>query len=221
MGRRYHPDREIRRRVEEEISRAREVAGRNEWITYVMRDPTERDLNGSPDGAIFYVGQTRDFPSRVVRRFSYADEYARRPRKLTDKRVVLIWRKGSCPRFEVIDRAETHLLSLVSETNAANRLLAAGYKLTNQWKEHRGSTMAVTRHDVPPDRIWPFTIADAIADEITVELVCTDCSIASGPLDLMALVGSMDPVPKTLNDVKRLACDCGRTGGHYVKLRVP
>ncbi len=222
MGQRYHPNRDIRRRVQEEIARTREMARKDEWVTYIMRDPTERDPLGSADGAIFYVGQTRDFPSRVVRRFSYAEEYARRPRKLTDKRVVQIWRKGSCPRFEVVERVATHLQSLVSETNHANRLIAQGYRLTNQWKEHRGATtMEVTRTDVPPDRIWPFTIADAVADEITVELVCTECEVATGPLDLLALSEAMEPKPKTLADLKRLTCRCGKTGGRYVKLSVP
>jgi hypothetical protein len=88
------------------------------------------------------------------------------------------------PRWSVLEEVTTAIDSLVSETNWARELAAKGYPITNQWSEHKGAGR-IGRGDVPPDRMWKFTAADAIGSGLGVVVVDPETG-AEVPVDLTA-----------------------------------
>lgn len=102
-----------------------------EWITYLIRDPRFPDLKGKA-GLPIYVGQTNDFPERVMSRFTKCEKEAiAKGKDCVEARVTELLHLGIVAKYQVIDRQPTRLRSLVSETNMARRAWKAGYKLVN------------------------------------------------------------------------------------------
>ena len=68
---RYQPDpvrRAVLDQIMEETARAKVAQRDGQWITYLIRDPRFPDKRGNA-GTPIYVGQTNDFPGRVLSRF--------------------------------------------------------------------------------------------------------------------------------------------------------
>lgn len=160
--------------------------------TYLIFDPTETNSkHASPYGTPFYVGQGR-FPARAQGHFRGDSGRA------TCKRFRQIYERGRHPLFLEVDRATTHLTSLYSELAWACHLVGLGYELTNGWAEHKNATPLKT---IPVRRVWPFSIADAIADEVRLKIQCKGCGLRS-PLPLNDVTWS-DAPRSHLSDVKK------------------
>jgi hypothetical protein len=74
--------------------------------------------------------------------------------------------KGRSPKLTVRDRQPTAIASLISETNTAKKLLAAGYPLLNKWTEQKFGGLEITRDTVPHEWLWRLTAGDAVGSNI-------------------------------------------------------
>lgn len=166
---RYYQDAEFRAAVDKQFADADLATEPGVWITYAIHDPTRFDhIAGEAAGLIIYVGQSKEYGKRVRKRMRNAGTAVRRPTDRIDGACYDIMCKGMPPRFSVRERAHTAINSLISETNTAKHLLAAGYPLLNQWTEQKFGGMDITRESIPHDWLWPITVSDAIGSAIEV-----------------------------------------------------
>lgn len=194
---RYWQDPEFRSAVDRERARAK-VEGKEEgWVTYAIHDPTTRDHIGEFNTLIVYVGQTKDFASRVDRRLREAGTATRRPTTHVEGLMYDIMRRGGVPRFRVIERAHDAIASFASETNWAQHYIAQGYPLRNKWKEQRQAGEIMTRATIPHKWLWRLAVEDAVEAKFTIvafdkhsgESLKIDLS-AERPKDLLKAVKS-------------------------------
>jgi hypothetical protein len=165
---RYYRDAAFRAAVDEQFSGADAATEPGVWITYAVHDPTRIDhIGGEADGLIIYVGQSKEFRKRIRKRMRDAGTATRRPTDRIDGACYDITSKGPPPRFTVLERTRSAIDSLISETNHAKRLLAAGYPLLNQWTEQKFGGI-VDRHTIPHAWLWPMTASDATGSNIDV-----------------------------------------------------
>jgi hypothetical protein len=102
------------------------------------------------------------------------------------------------PRFVVLERTTTRASALESETKWVQRFLEQGYVLANQWSEHKaGKKKAV----VPSNRLWAFTLAEALADDLKLQIACCRCKTCL-LLPLGTVMGAASPTTK-LQDLRR------------------
>lgn len=165
---RYWQDPDFRIAVDRELARARLEGEQPGWITYAIHDPTAPDHIGEFNTLIVYVGQSKNYASRVDRRLREAGATLRRPTSYVDGLMYEIMRRGGVPRFRVIERANDAIESFVSETNWAQRYIAQGYPLRNKWKEQRQSGEPITRATVPHKWLWRLAVEDAIEARFTI-----------------------------------------------------
>lgn len=199
--------------VRKEIERAAALAEASPYAVYIIFDPSRSDpLGRHPEGTPLYVGQSKDLRDR-------ADSHMRdggggtgdssikagRLKEIMDQFVV--------PVFRIVDTAPTHLTSLIAETVWARRYVWLGYELANQWPEHRSTERPQGLASLPPKRLRRLTAAEAIEDEVTVELSCRTCGVF-GAVHLTTL----EPLAK-LGSVVETKCE--RCGGLFVRLRRP
>lgn len=212
-------DRERRQSIRAEIEQAKSVT-KPGWTTYEIRDPSQRDKAGHPDGPPAYVGVTNNFGRRVDQRMKSSGRRTGGKDNI-DRLLNGVMRRGAIPRFCPIEQTATRLDSLVSETNCARRLINEGYRLANQWAEHKCGGPDLGRSDVPHQRLWEFMIVEAIGSDITVALRCKPCGIDI-KLDWQCITDQPEP-PKRLRDIRdSLSCpSCGAKSGRYAKLVVP
>ena len=180
MGR-YHADPELRRvqsLIEQEVERARLADAGDDWITYLIRDPTRPDHRGNVDGTPIYVGQTKEFAHRVRTRFVTCEKYSKRNVDSVERRVADLLHRGVVAHYDVLDRQSTRLASLVSETNWARKCCQRGYNIANKLELQRQAGPPITRRDIPHSWLWPFSLDEAIADGIKGQITCASCQAA-------------------------------------------
>jgi hypothetical protein len=166
---RYYRDPIFRAAVDEQFSLASAVTRPGFWITYAIHDPTTIDhIEDRPEGLIRYVGQSKQFATRVHDRMDSAGRAVKRPTDKIDGLLYDIMSRGPAPRWSILEEVQTAIDSLVSETNWTIRLRAKGYPLVNQWTEHKLGTLEIDRYAVEHKRLWPITTADAIGSGIDV-----------------------------------------------------
>lgn len=169
---RYWQDPQFRAAVDREKARAKIEGGQTGWITYAIHDPTTPDHIGDFNTLIVYVGQSKDFATRVDRRLREAGTATRRPTSYVEGLMYDIMRRGGVPRFRIIERVDDAVASFVSETNWAQRYIAQGYPLRNKWKEQRQPGEMMTRETVPQQWLWRLAVEDALEGNFTI--VATD-----------------------------------------------
>lgn len=165
---RYWQDAPFRGAIDREKARARLDGGQPGWITYAIHDPTTPDHIGEFNTLIIYIGQTKEYASRVDRRLREAGTATRRPTSYVEGLMYDIMRRGGVPRFRVIERADDAIASFVSETNWAQQYIAQGYPLRNKWKEQSLPSEAMTRATVPHKWLWRLAVEDAIEAGFTI-----------------------------------------------------
>jgi hypothetical protein len=159
-----------------ETARAKEAQRPNYWVTYLIRDPRYADKRGNP-GTPIYVGQTNDFPTRVLSRFMKCEkEAAARGPDCIARRVADLLHMSTVPRYQVLEYQPTHLTSLISETNWARKCWNAGYDIANRAELQNGGGPPIGRGDALQSWLLKFTVAEAIADDIRVSIACRGCS---------------------------------------------
>ena len=186
-------------KVVAETGRAKQQQRDGEWITYLIRDPRFEDKKGKP-GLPVYIGQTNDFPERVMSRFTKCEKEAiEKGVDCIEARVAELLHLGLIARYQVIDRQPTRLSSLVSETNMARRAWNAGYKLLNRKRLQNCGGEDITSKMIPESWLLEFTLAEGLQDDLVMELHCPSCrqSIAL-PL---AYFASRDEPPKTIRAI--------------------
>lgn len=191
-----------------EVLLAAEAQRLGGWITYLIRDPRFPDLRGNTAGTPIYIGQTKQFPVRVMRRFMTCERKAT-IKDSVSRRVADLLHADVVVRYEVLERTPTHLSSLVSETNWVKRCRNAGYDLCNEWAEQRVGGALIDRHGVPSSRLHQFRIADAITDDVEVQVRCKSCRFFFC-VDLDRILASPNP-PITLGGVIRTVSGMGCT----------
>jgi hypothetical protein len=208
-----------------EIEGAFEQQRQGGWITYLIRDPSRPDLKGNPAGWPIYIGQTKQFGVRVRGRFMECERNAT-VRDTIERRVADCLHQGVVVHYEVLERVATRLQSLLSETNWVKRCRNRGYGLVNQWAEQKTGGDLLGPDQIPAQRIWPFTLGEAVEDGIDLELRCRRCDL-SHTFDLSRLCDLPAP-PRTLADVRDnqeiaegICTLCGGERTRYVKLHVP
>jgi len=166
---RYYRDAEFKRQVDEQFALADAVTRRGIWITYAIHDPTRMDASeGRPHGLIVYVGQSKQFSTRVRDRMSTGGRAVKRPTDKIDGLLYDIMARGPAPRWSVLEEVDSAIESLVSETNWTIRLRAKGCPLVNQWAEHKLGALEIDRYAVDHKRLWPITATDALGSAIDV-----------------------------------------------------
>ena len=206
------------------IAGARAAEREGGWITYLARDPRKPDLRGNPGWPI-YVGQSKEFGKRVRNHLRTSEKLAQAHDSVR-KRIREILHEGHVPIFEVLDRQPTRLDSLVSETNFARACRRRGYQIANLRRLQNVAGPPVTRQDIPVDWLWEFSLEEANADGIDVEIICGRCC---GTLSIgLARFLSTGAPPKDLRAIKDSplwlveACTfCGQRGSRAVRLLVP
>ena len=143
---------------------------------YAIRDPSQVDHRGHPDGPRFYVGQSKQLGLR-------ADANMKEGGRATSggsqkaSRIYKIMKQGLLPKFEILESTPTHLRSLISETLWARRSNWLGYNLENKWAEHQGAEAPNGLRSVPRERTLEFTVAEALEDGLSVMLRCKPCGL--------------------------------------------
>lgn len=167
---RYYREPDFRLQVDEQLALAKAATVPGSWITYAIHDPSAPDhIDNRPQGIIRYVGQSKQFHIRVKDRMASAGRAIKRPSDHIDGLLYEIMaRGGPAPKWTILERVQTAIDSLVSETNWTTRLRARGYPLVNRWSEQRLGTLDIDRYGVPEKRLWALTAADAIGSDIDV-----------------------------------------------------
>lgn len=141
-----------------ETARAKDAQRDGQWITYLIRDPRNPDKKGNP-GTPIYVGQTDDFPGRVLSRFMKCEKEAlAKGKDCIERRVAELLHLGVVVRYQVLDYQPTRLASLISETNWARRCWNAGYDLANRAELQNSGGPPIGREDIPLGWIDKFKI---------------------------------------------------------------
>lgn len=198
--------RELQAKIRAEVRRIAALA-KDGYVIYAVRDPTLIDvIRGHPDGPAVYVGQTRELRTRADNHMrdgggGSMDSGCKTGRL---KQIIDQWR---VPKFEILDTAPTHLTSLIAETVWARRYVWLGYELANRWAEHRTKERPAGLASVPPERLWDFTAANALEDEVRLTLKCR-------PGDVQDDVDLSKRAPTVLlKSVRSLKLECGLCGG--------
>ena len=159
-----------------ETARAKEAQRDGQWITYLIRDPRYPDKRGNP-GTPIYVGQTNDFPGRVLSRFMKCEkEAAGKGTDCIERRVADLLHLHVVATYQVLEYQPTHLTSLISETNWARKCWNAGYDLANRAELQNAGGPPIGRADAPRSWLLKFSLAEAIADDIRVSISCGACN---------------------------------------------
>jgi hypothetical protein len=159
-----------------ETARAKEAQRDGEWITYLIRDPRYPDKRGNP-GTPIYVGQTNDFPERVLSRFMKCEkEAAAKGTDCVERRIADLLHLNIVPSYQVLEYRPTHLTSLVSETNWARKCWNAGYEIANRAELQNAGGPPIGRRDALRSWLLKFSLAEAVADDVRVSISCGACS---------------------------------------------
>lgn len=208
--------------IDAEVQRAADAQRDGEWITYLIRDPRTPDKLGNTAGTPIYVGQTKDFRTRVRSRFDRCEKAATQ-KDTIEKRIADLLHAGFVARYEVLELSPTRLTSLVSETNWARRCVARGYDIANRLAEQRTAGPPIARSDVPRSWVWPFLLSEAIEDGVGIVLQCDACGLRL-PLPLGHFQRMKQP-PGSLFQVRTdpmwrtTPCTgCGETGTRRISL---
>ena len=205
-----------------EVARAADAQRNGQWITYLIRDPRYPDNRGN-EGIPIYVGQTNDFPARVLSRFNKCEKEAvEKGKDCVEKRVADLLHLEIVPTYQVLDYQPTRLGSLVSETNWARKCWNAGYQLANLKRLQNEGGDPIDRSQVPKEWLWEFSLEEAIADDIWTALVCNACGDEL-PIPLLT-VAERESRPRKLGDMRRAleaeACfACQIKGKRRLKLK--
>jgi hypothetical protein len=215
---RYETDprlREFKAKVASEIQRVATHAEGGGFVIYAIRDPTLKDgRRMHPDGPPIYVGQTKQFSVR-------ADDHMRDGGKGKSStrckagRLKKILDQWQVPKFEILDTAPTHLTSLIAETVWARRFVWFGYELANRWPEHQTREAPRGLESVPLKRLGNLTVAEALVDEVGVQVGCAKCGTLQA-LDLETLRPEI-----TLKLIKSLQATCPTCRGPYISFVRP
>lgn len=200
--------------MQAEVLAAAEAEKLGGWITYLIRDPREPDHRGNQAGTPIYIGQTKEFAKRVLNRFMTSEKRAKAHDSI-ERRVSDLLHQDVVVRYEVLERVATRLTSLVSETNWIKRCRNAGYDLCNNLQEQRFGGALINRHDIPAERLLPFTVEEAVQDKVDVLITCSGCD-----LDMTVDLGRSQTwamVPSNIGEIKRelggqqcSVCGCGK-----------
>lgn len=159
-----------------ETDRAREAQHDGEWITYLIRDPRYADKRGN-SGRPIYVGQTNDFPGRVLSRFMKCEkEAAAKGTDCIERRIADLLHRNIVASYQVLEYQPTRLTSLISETNWARKCWNAGYDLANRAELQNVAGPPIGRGDALRSWLLQFSLAEAIADDVRVSICCGACS---------------------------------------------
>lgn len=201
-----------------ETARAKEAQRDGQWITYLIRDPRNPDKRGNP-GTPIYVGQTEDFPGRVLTRFMSCEKEAiAKGKDCVERRVADLLHLGIVARYQVLDYQPTRLASLVSETNWARRCWNAGYDLANRAELQNSGGPPIWPADIPLSWIDKFSVRQAIADSINFSLFCGACGESlSIPLEAIELDSPATTVGQLAKLLRLEPCTfCGISGKRRV-----
>lgn len=201
-----------------ETARAKEAQRDGQWITYLIRDPRHPDRKGNP-GIPIYVGQTDDFPERVLSRFMKCEKEAlERGTDCIERRVADLLHDGVVATYQVLDYQPTRLSSLVSETNWARKCWNAGYNLANRAELQNGGGPPIGRGDIPLGWIDKFSVGQAIADALQMSVSCGACRESlSIPLEAIELERPATTIGQLAKLLRSEQCTfCGVAGKRRV-----
>jgi hypothetical protein len=158
-----------------ETARAKDAQREGQWITYLIRDPRHPDKRGNL-GTPIYVGQTNDFPERVLSRFMKCErEAVGKGTDCIERRVAGLLHFGIVATYQVLEYQPTRLASLISETNWARRCWNAGYDLANRAELQNAGGPPIGRSDALRSWLLKFSIGEAVADGVRVSISCRGC----------------------------------------------
>ena len=204
-----------------ETARAKDAQVDGQWVTYLIRDPRYPDQRGNP-GTPIYVGQTNDFPGRVLSRFMKCEkEAAEKGNDCIERRVADLLHVNIVATYQVLEYQPTHLSSLISETNWARRCWNAGYDLANRAELQNTGGPPISRADALRSWLLKFTLAEAIADDVRISIQCGGCSQALAvPLAEIPQLSKPATTIGQLGKVWRAAqCTfCGAAGKRRVRI---
>lgn len=158
-----------------ETARAKDAQRDGLWITYLIRDPRHPDKRGNA-GTPIYVGQTDDFPGRVLSRFMKCEKEAiDKGHDCIERRIADLLHSNVVATYQVLEYRPTRLTSLISETNWARKCWSAGYDLANRAELQNAGGPPIGRGDALRSWLLKFSLAEAIADDIKVSIACGAC----------------------------------------------
>jgi hypothetical protein len=206
-----------------ETARAKEAQRDGEWITYLIRDPRYQDRRGNA-GTPIYVGQTNDFPGRILSRFMKCEkEAAGRANDRIERRVADLLHLNVVATYHVLDYQPTRLASLISETNWARKCWNAGYDLANRAELQNARGPPICRSDAPRSWLLKFSLAEAIADNLRIAISCEACrqTLAIPLVDIPELDRRATSIGQLVNLWRSTECTfCGIVGKRRVRIGV-
>jgi hypothetical protein len=159
---------------EQALAAARSAQGAK-YVVYAMIDPRQADPHGEYPGRPIYVGEARDVSMRVRDHYRRARDPGLRAGTIAHAiRAMMV--AGTLPAFVILERFETKFAAAEAETPWAQRLLAKGHLLKNQWLEQRRL--------MPDDEVqryillkrWGLSVQDAIEADLRISVRCrNDC----------------------------------------------
>jgi hypothetical protein len=171
-----------------------------------------------------YIGQTNDFPERVLSRFMKCEKEAlERGVDCIQRRISDLLHLNIVAAYQVLEYLPTRLTSLVSETNWARKCWNAGYDLANRAELQNAGGPPISRSDVPRSWLLKFSLAEAIVDDFRVSISCGVCGqVLAIPL---AQIPELEKPATTIGQLVNLwrsnECTfCGTVGERRVRVWV-
>lgn len=206
-----------------ETARAKEAQRDGQWITYLIRDPRNSDKRGNP-GTPIYVGQTNDFPGRVLSRFMKCEkEAAEKGTDCIERRIAELLHSDVVATYQVLEYQPTRLTSLISETNWARKCWNAGYDIANRAELQNAGGRPIGRADALRNWLLKFNVAEALADGFRVSISCGACNEVL-PIPL-AQISELEKPATTIGQLAKLwrseECTlCWTVGKRWVRVAV-
>ena len=207
--------RDFQAKIKAEVDRVGRLAKGRGHVIYAIHDPTLRDHRGLfAFGPPIYVGETKQIQIRANDHMKDGGGGSTQ-QGIKAGRLRTVLEKWAVPHFEIIDEAPSRLSALIAETLWARRYNWLGYELANQWSEHQSKERPSGLQSVPNDRLWDFTVSEALEDGVTVHLRCETCGIDE-PVPLESR-----PPTARLNTLLALKLKCNECGAWLLHVSPP
>jgi len=198
------------------VEDATELLPGNDYLNYMILDPTVPDPGGVLPGMPIYVGQTASIAQRIRLHMVCALGAPARSGSVY-ARIADIIRAGSVPVFRVLEVHRNRVACMDAETVWAQRLLRSGAVLTNQWREQ--GTIVPDREvaRMQKVRLLNLTLAEARDSGMALEAICRKrCSRrVMLPGDLIPEYRAITPL-HTVRKRTRFCPKCGALNRHMV-----
>ena len=140
-----------------------------------------------------------------------------------ERRIADLLHSNVIANYQVLEYQPTRLTSLISETNWARKCWNAGYDIANRAELQNAAGPLIGRGDALRSWLHKFSVAEAIADDVSVAISCGACGEVL-PIPL-ANMPELEKPATTMGQLRKLwraeECTfCGIVGNRRIRVWV-